>query len=89
MGAFFGFRTMVSTLLVKIVYVLGVLVLTIGGIGSLFLGGERSLFGLLALVVGNLLWRLVCESAIVLFSIHELVGSIEKSEQQAHWRMFG
>lgn len=35
------------------------------------------LTGLLILTVGNLLWRLICEGWILLFSIHEILASIE------------
>jgi hypothetical protein len=34
--------------------------------------------GVLA-IVGNLLWRLVCEQVILLFSIHERLVSIDRS----------
>ena len=37
------------------------------------------LIGIGALTVGNLLWRVICEGCILLFSIHGILGSIEKN----------
>lgn len=33
--------------------------------------------GVAALVMGNLVWRIMCEGAILLFSLHELLVSID------------
>jgi len=71
---------MISPVLIKIIYVIGIILI----IGSTALyvrqftsGAERVLYGFSAVLIGNLLWRLVCESLILLFSMHELLSSIE------------
>lgn len=75
---FIEFKTMVSSLLIKILYVLGVIVITIYGLISLFSGSF--LIGLGTIIFGNLFWRLFCESIIVVFSIHdELVSMNQKT----------
>ena len=79
MKGFFGFRQMVSTALIKFFYILGVIVLTIGGIVMLFQGGENALIGLGAIIFGNLVWRIICEGWILVFSIHDILGSIEQT----------
>ena len=33
--------------------------------------------GILALIFGNLAWRMLCEGAILLFSLHEILVSLE------------
>ena len=33
--------------------------------------------GLAILVIGNIVWRIFCEINIMVFSIHEILGSIE------------
>ena len=71
---FFSFRQMVSMQIIKIIYILGLVFITIGGIIGLF---DNFLMGLAAIVLGNLIWRLICESAILLFSIHDILGNIE------------
>ncbi len=65
---FFNFRKMVSSFIVKILYVLGIISITFAGIGVIF--GQNFMLGLLIIVGGNLAWRLFCEAAILLFSIH-------------------
>jgi hypothetical protein len=91
-GGYFPFRKMISPTLIKILYVLGMLGITaygaymawqawneMAGSGQ---SGDRQVLslgtGLVVIVVGNLAWRLICESAIVAFSIHEVLVSIER-----------
>lgn len=73
---FFEFKTMVSSILIKILYALGVLVITIGGLITLF--SESFIMGLGAIIFGNLFFRLLCEAIIVIFSIHDRIVSIDK-----------
>jgi len=82
-GGFFSFRKLISGTLIKILYVIGIIVITIGGIlmiaeGShMRYGGEGLILGGLALLIlGNLLWRIICEGWIVIFSMHEGIISI-------------
>ena len=85
-GGFFSFRTMISTTLIKIIYVLGMIGLTIFGIvmiGQATQSGYGSvnnalLIGIAVIVLGNMLWRLICEWWILLFSMYDILGSIEK-----------
>lgn len=129
-GGFFEFRTMITASLIKILYVIGMLLVSLAGIymiaqpfvgtpplfgpeterlqQSLPLRFEHSphtetsapgqatepiedapenmrptdtaasvVVGAVVLVVGNILWRVYCELIIVLFSIHEILGSVE------------
>jgi len=69
----------VSTVIVKFVYILGVIVFTISGLAIFFRGGIGILLGLGIIVIGNLLWRIACEGWVILFNIHDLLGSIEKN----------
>ena len=92
---FFSFRTMISTnFLIKFIYVLGMLGLSIGGLIIIVQAIQRTghrryygygssdiLIGILAgigvITIGNLLWRITCEGWILLFSMHDILGSIE------------
>ncbi len=100
---FLSFRYMVTGNLMKIIYCIGMAVITLigvfmilSGLGSM-LQANNSLFGGSGMVVagflgivsgfmvilpGNLLWRIACETWIVLFSMHEMMGSIEKLLQR-------
>jgi len=72
---FLGFKKMVSPILIKVYYFLGLVIITIWGLVSLIKG--EALFGLLIITLGNLLHRLVCETLILLFGIFERLNSIE------------
>lgn len=79
---FISFRKMVSTVLIKFIYILGMVILTISGIVVFFRGGENILLGLGIIIIGNLLWRVTCEGWVILFNIHDILGSIEKNLTQ-------
>jgi len=74
---FFSFKTLISKSIIQFVYVLG-LIATIGY--SVYLIREENNIQqvLLLLIFGNLLWRLVCEGAILMFNIHHFLGSIDE-----------
>ncbi|MCA1567269.1 MAG: DUF4282 domain-containing protein [Acidobacteria bacterium] len=94
-GGFFDFRTLVSNTIIKSVYVIGALIITVS---SLLLIAypvliplidpavtttaqsdiSKVLAGATLLILGNLLWRLLCEGWIILFSLHEMISAIEK-----------
>lgn len=75
---FISFRKMVSTVIIKFVYIIGVLVLTIGGLAGLT---KHFGIGLATLVLGNLLWRISCEGLILLFNIHQELVKISHSSK--------
>ena len=90
MGAYFSFERMITTSFVKVVYFLGFLLLTAAGIGLMVWAGlqlndaiiDRSLgwryvaFGAASLIVGNIVWRVICELWVVLFGIHDELVSM-------------
>ena len=77
---FFSFRTMITPAIIKVLYVLGVIALIIVGIVMMVNSYyDYGLFiGLGIIVLGNILWRLICEGTILMFSVHEILGSIER-----------
>jgi hypothetical protein len=85
---YFSFQKMISPTLIKVVYVIGMVGIIAAAIYMAFAGTKETedtakllkvLSALLLAVVGNLLWRLVCEQVILLFSIHERLASIDRS----------
>jgi hypothetical protein len=38
---------------------------------------DQVLWGIMLLVLGNIMWRIVCEVEMVVFHIHDLVKSLE------------
>jgi hypothetical protein len=87
-GGYFSFEKMISPKLIKVVYVIGMVGIVIAAIYMAIAGTKESddtakllkiLSALLLAIVGNLLWRLVCEQVILLFSIHDRLASIDRS----------
>jgi len=82
MGDFFGFRKMISTEFIKVVYAVGATILTFGGLIIILFGpsvDSSSLkIGVLVVIVGNLVWRMTCEGAIVFYRIHDTLESINR-----------
>jgi Domain of unknown function (DUF4282) len=92
MPGYFSFQKLITPRFVRFIYVVGLLAMTVGGIGlAVWAGlGLRSAtiptrmgvyyiaIGAAVAIVGNLVWRVLCEIWIVLFNMHNLLGSIEK-----------
>ena len=84
---YLGFRKLITPALIKWAYGLGALAMTATGtIAILFPdtftdyghdSGRVIFGGIVALILGNLVWRMMCEGAILLFSLHEVLVSIE------------
>jgi hypothetical protein len=99
MSAYFSFERMITTSFVKVVYFLGFLILTAGGIGLMVWAGlqlndatiDRNLgwryvaVGAAALVIGNIVWRVACELWVVLFGIHEELVNLRYALQPVHF----
>jgi hypothetical protein len=94
---FIAFKHFISRALIIIVYVIGVLFITVGSFlmmipkrdslfGSTFSYGNTSgsqiFLGLLGILVGNLIWRIICEAGIVIFSMQDDLTKIRKSLEE-------
>ena len=84
MRDYFGFREIISTFLIKLIYILGFIVMTIGGITAIIVGGQRTLMGFGALIMENLLWRILCEGRILAFSVHDIFVSVNKTLKEEY-----
>jgi hypothetical protein len=96
-GGFLSFHTLISTTFIKVIYIVGMMVITIGGLAAMIMpfvwhaqypGSSpdaafiQAVGGLLTVIIGNLLWRVLCEGFILLFSIHELLGAVLRQMQE-------
>lgn len=75
MFEYITFEKMISSLLIKILHFIGLLSITIYGLYQIF--QSDFIRGILTVILGNLVWRIICESMIVIFSIHERLTSID------------
>jgi hypothetical protein len=64
------FRKLITAPVVKIVYPVGALFILIDGIINCIYDIVSPLFGIIFIIVGNLMWRLWCELWIVVFDLH-------------------
>lgn len=84
---YFAFRELVTPQLIKVVYLIGACFITAAGVLSIvspdaldeYEAGPivTRLGGIAVILIGNLMWRMMCEGAILLFSLHELLVSID------------
>lgn len=82
---FFNFESFISTTIIKLVFVLGVILGVIGWLASTGLAAVQQgatqavaafVVGAIGLVLGLLLWRVYCEIAIVMFRIYEEIEGL-------------
>ena len=85
MAGYLSFDRLVTKTFVKVIYFIGFMVLTISAIAFLVWSGMRLhdanisrnigwryvAIGAVGLVIGNIVWRLICEFWIVLFNIND------------------
>lgn len=91
-GNYFGFRQMVTPFWIQISYVLGItIIVTVAAVAIAFpylfaTASVEDLWvragGVLLLLVGNLIWRVLCEGAIVVFRMYSLLMSLD---DRARW----
>ena len=89
MGTYFSFERMITTGFVKVIYFIGFLAITAGGVAlavwagvqlndariDRVLGWRYVAAGVGLVPIGNIVWRVFCELWVVLFEIHaELVS---------------
>lgn len=88
---YFGFDILVSSAIIKAVYIFGVLGITLATVGLLAAGdGARQMLGpeapslpipaaaAIFFLVSQIFWRIICEVMILAFSIHDHLVAVEK-----------
>ncbi|MCK4808119.1 MAG: DUF4282 domain-containing protein [Candidatus Aenigmarchaeota archaeon] len=80
MNDFLEFKKLITSPLIKILYILNVIIITLSGIGLMFT--DEILLGLAVIIFGNLWWRLMCEFVIVIFRIHDTLVDISSSKSK-------
>jgi hypothetical protein len=91
MSDYFSFHKLITNTIVKTVYFVGFLAISVGAIALIVwagmqlhdaniarqMGWRYVAIGAAALVIGNIAWRVICEFWIVLFSINEHLAGID------------
>lgn len=76
--AFLKFKVLISSSLIQITYLIGMIMITISGYNLTVKETDNSLVGPSILIFGNLFWRIFCEVSIVFFRIHDSLASIDR-----------
>lgn len=83
-GDFFSFRKMITLQVIRIVYAVVAVLITLVGFTALFFGGALSglmpggaFTGVVILILGNILWRIWCELIIVFFRINSTLNNVD------------
>ncbi len=86
---FISFEKMITPVLIKILFWIGVVVCVIGGLGtiitsanSLYGSGMGVLSGLLIIIIGPILVRVWCEILMVLFNINNSLTDIKHLQEK-------
>jgi hypothetical protein len=83
MSDFFSFRTMITPVIIQILFWLGVALCVIFGIGYMVIGSRYGaagpVYGLLILIFGPVVVRIYCEILIIFFRINETLTEIKHS----------
>jgi hypothetical protein len=74
---FISFRYLITPAFVTVIYVLGVVVITLGALASLASAGGL-IAGVLVFLFGNLYWRIILEFIMVLFRMNDSLQSIDR-----------
>jgi drug/metabolite transporter superfamily protein YnfA len=85
-AGYFSFQMMISPAIIRFVYVVGAIALVVYGLVVISAAAKEpgsglgsGAYGMLLIIVGNLLWRVLCEQAILMFRMHEELTSINES----------
>jgi len=81
MNDFFSFRTMITPVIIQILFWIGVAACIILGIGYIMVGSRYGTggpaYGLLILILGPVAVRIYCEILIIFFRINETLTEIK------------
>lgn len=84
---FFSFRKMITLQVIRIVYAIVAVMITLLGFATLFsaqgtlhlLKPGGAFTGFVILVLGNILWRIWCELIIVFFRINSTLNNVDEN----------
>jgi len=83
---YLAFRKFVSLTLIKVIHAIGAIGVLAGSVALIVIGviegsKEKIALGVALLTAGSLVWRVLCEALIIVFSIHEHLAAVEKSQR--------
>jgi len=84
MDDFFSFKRMITPVIIRILFWIGILGSILGGITLILVseGAAGRVAGILWIILGPLFSRVICELLILQFRIYEILTDIKNNTQQ-------
>jgi len=77
---FSTFKFFITPVFMQIIFWIGVGVIAVYSIRWMTLGGSFVLYGFIQLLVGPIFWRVLCESLMILFRMHDNLEEINQKK---------
>ena len=81
-----AFRTMITPVIIQIIFWVGVALCIIFGLGAIFIGSEYGgvspVMGFLIIILGPVVVRIYCEILIIFFRINETLTEIKHNLEE-------
>jgi hypothetical protein len=82
MRDFLRFETMITPIVIQVIFWLAVLIAIIAGIMQIVHGGAAIITGILTIIFGPLVARIYCEIVILFFRINDHLRAIQFNTQK-------
>jgi hypothetical protein len=83
MQKFLTLNELVTPTIIRVVYWIGIALIILGALSSMFGGFGAFLIGLVGAAIGLVLWRVWCEVMLILFRIHDDLSQIARNTAPA------
>ena len=83
MGDFLRFETMITPIVIQVIFWLSVIIAIIAGIAQIVHGGDAIITGILTIIFGPLVARIYCEVVVLFFRINDHLRAIQFNTQKA------
>lgn len=79
MQKYLNLNELITPTIIRLVYWIGIALIVLGALGSVFGGFGAFVFGLIGAAIGLVLWRVWCEVMLILFRIHDDLAQIARN----------
>ena len=76
---FLTFDELITPTIISIIYWIGIVLIVLGALSSMFAGFGAFIIGLIGAAIGLIFWRVWCEVMIILFRIHGDLSQIARN----------
>ncbi len=81
-GDFFSFRYMITPIIIRVIYIVAVVLITLSALLALLQGGAGGILsGVLIFLFGNLFLRIYLELVMLFFGMNDALRSIERQRR--------